>query len=397
MFYPDSNVFRCNKPNKSYIYPYFTIKPICMQNNRIFGISLIAFMMIFILFSCQSEKEVHPLKKDIEELVFASGSIEWEDAYNITAQTDGVLKDVRFEIGSNCLAGTVLAQIDNPTNRSNQNAATQQLSIANENASNSAPLVQQLEQSILFAEEKYKQDQLQFVRFRKLYEAQGASKVEFENAQLAQESSYSNLQALKKQLQQAKLQAQQNLINAEMQFNNARIQETYNQVIAIEEGVVIKKLKAEGDYVRKGDVIAVLANQSDVKAVLNVDEKSIAKIKLGQQVYIRLNTNSQQVIRAQITEILSAFNEQTQSFVCKAQFNRSLNKVLFGTQLEANILVAQKKNVLVIPRSYFGYGNLVQLKGENQPHKIKPGIISSEYVEVKAGLKRDDILVPLKP
>ena len=358
---------------------------------------LLTFSLGFFLFSCNKTTEVRPEIKDIEELVFASGSIEWDDAYNITAQTDGILTNVQFEIGSTFKAGAVMAQIDNPTNRTNQNAASQQLSIANENASNSAPLVQQLEQSILFAEEKYKQDQLQAIRFQKLFEAQGASKVDYENAKLAQESSYSNLQALKKQLQQAKLQAQQNLISAEMQFNNARIQETYNQVIAVEEGVVIKKLKAEGDYVRKGDVIAVLANKSNVKAVLNVDEKSIEKIKLGQAVYVRLNTNSQQVINAKITEILSAFNEQTQSFVCKAQFNKPMKKVLFGTQLEANILVAQKKHVLVIPRSYFGYGNLVQLKDEDKPHKIQAGIISSEYVEVNAGLTSDDILVPLKP
>ena len=49
---------------------------------------------VFILFlistfiSCSNET-VKPQVKDIEELVFASGSIDWKDAYNVTAQTEG--------------------------------------------------------------------------------------------------------------------------------------------------------------------------------------------------------------------------------------------------------------------------------------------------------------------
>jgi multidrug efflux pump subunit AcrA (membrane-fusion protein) len=46
-------------------------------------------------------------------------------------------------------------------------------------------------------------------------------------------------------------------------------------------GTVIKKLKSKGDYVRKGDIIATIADDQKVEAVLNVDENNIGKSKSG--------------------------------------------------------------------------------------------------------------------
>ena len=74
-----------------------------------------------------------------------------------------------------------------------------------------------------------------------------------------------------------------------------------------------------------------------------------------------------------------------------------LNGSLFGTQLEANILVNEKKNALLIPRHYLGFGNKVNIKGKGENSVIKTGIISTEYVEVLEGISKDDILLPLKP
>jgi hypothetical protein len=144
-------------------------------------------------------------------------------------------------------------------------------------------------------------------------------------------------------------------------------------------------------------VIATIANEKKIQAVLNVDENSIALVKLGQVVFIKLNTNKNTVYNGKVTEILSAYDQQTQSFICKVDFDEALNGSLYGTQLEANILINEKKNALLIPRQYLGFGNKVNLKGKNEAIIIKTGIISTEYVEVLEGINQDDILLPLKP
>ena len=133
-----------------------------------------------------------------------------------------------------------------------------------------------------------------------------------------------------------------------------------------------------------------------MEAVLNVDENSIGKVKLGQTVFVQLNTNKNATFNGKITEILAAFDEKTQSFICKVTFDKPFDNSLFGTQLEANILVGEKKNALLVPRNYVGFGNKVNVKGKEEYVIIKPGIISTEYVEVLDGIEKNDVILPLK-
>ncbi|WP_329804756.1 efflux RND transporter periplasmic adaptor subunit [Flavobacterium facile] len=355
------------------------------------------FLLASVLFfSCKNDKEIKPIKQDIKELVFASGELEWDNAYNLTAQTDGVLTNSNFEVGDFVSKGKTLVAIDNKINEINAQAAKEQLLISNENLTDNSPQIQQLKQNIQFAENKYKQDKIQVERYKKLYETQSIAKVELENIQLNASNSLSSLNALKKQILQIQQQAKQQQINAKGQALNNQVIKNYNSIVVTESGTVIKKLKTNGDYVKKGEIIATIANAQKVEAVLNVDENSIGKVKLGQTVFVQLNTNKNTTYNGKISEILSAFDEQSQSFICKVNFDKPFENSLFGTQLEANILVGEKKNALLIPRDYVGFGNKVNVKDKDEYVIIKPGIISTVYVEVLEGINENDILLPLK-
>ncbi|WP_412476096.1 efflux RND transporter periplasmic adaptor subunit [Flavobacterium sp. TBRC 19031] len=358
---------------------------------------LVSLLMFFLLVSCSREAEVKPIRQDIQELVFASGQLEWDDSYNLIAQTDGVLEKVVFEAGQTVTKGMVIAAIDNKVNQINAESAQEQLVISKENVTANAPALLQLEQNIQFAESKYLQDKKQAERYERLQQNNIGSKVEYENAQLAAKNSLANLKALKKQYDQVLQQAKQQLIATNAQLKSNQVLKGYNSVVVAESGTVVKKYKNNGDYVKKGDLIATIGNQQKVEAVLNVDENSIGKVKLGQTVYVKLNTDKTKVYNGKITEILSAFDTQSQSFICKVTFNESLSHSLFGTQLEANVLVSEKKNALLIPRNYLGFGNKVNVKDKEETVILKTGIISTEYVEVLSGIEENDILLPLKP
>lgn len=358
---------------------------------------IIALGMMLGFISCKQDNEISPIRHDIEEFVFASGELQWEDAYNISAQTDGVLLNADFEIGNQVSDGDILAKIENRNNDINTQTAREQLKIVNENLTSNSPQLQQLLQNIQFAESKYQQDKLQAERYQRLYETQSISKLENETMLLAVANSLTNLNALIKQAQFIKQQAKQQQIASSGQLQNNEIAQNYNQIKVIKSGTVINKFKTTGDYVRKGEIIATIANKHKVEAVLNVDENSISKIKIGQVVYLKLNTEKKTMHKGKITDILPAFDDKTQSFVCKANFDEVLQISLFGTQLEANILVDTKKQALLIPRHYMGFGNKVNVKGKKEPVVIQPGIISTEYIEIITGITADDILLPLKP
>lgn len=358
---------------------------------------ILAILIGLTLFSCGKSEEIQPINQDIKELVFASGQLEWDDSYNLTAQTDGVLQNANFEVGNTVAKGKTLATLDNEINKINAETSQEQLVISNENVTSNAPALLQLEQNIQFAESKYLQDKKQAERYERLNQQNIGSKVEYENAQLAAKNSLSNLNSLKKQYRVILQQAKQQQIAAKSQLKSNQVVRNYNSIIVTESGTIIKKLKNNGEYVKKGEIIATIANQTKVEAVLNVDENSIGKVKLGQSVFIKLNTDKNSVLNGKVSEILSAFDQQTQSFICKVTFDKPIENSLFGTQLEANILVGEKKNALLIPRNYVGFGNKVNVKGKEENVIIKPGIISTEYVEVLEGVTKDDVLLPIKP
>jgi len=360
-------------------------------------LTTILILTAFSLGSCSNNKEVKPIVQDIKELVFASGQLEWDNSYNLTAQTDGILQNANFDIGNKVNKGDSLAKIDNQTNTINTQTTQEQLVISNENLSSNSPALQQLQQNIQFAESKYQQDKTQEDRYMRLYESQSIAKVEYENMQINAKNSLANLNALKKQATQILQQAKQQQISTLGQLKNNEVVLNYNNIIVTESGTIIKKLKTTGDYVRKGDVIATIANEKIVEAILNVDENSIGKVKVGQPVFIKLNTDKNTIYNGKVAEILSAFDQQTQSFICKVNFDNPINSSLFGTQLEANILIGEKKNALLIPRNYVGFGNKINVKGNDENVIVKLGIISTEYVEVLSGIDKDDLLLPLKP
>ena len=111
----------------------------------------ILFLISIMFFSCNKENEVKPIVKDIKELVFASGELEWDGSYNLTAQTDGVVNNATFEIGNKVSKGTVLAIIDNKTNQINVQTAERQLAISNENLTTPICRITSLKSTAVFS------------------------------------------------------------------------------------------------------------------------------------------------------------------------------------------------------------------------------------------------------
>ncbi|MFM2157499.1 MAG: hypothetical protein RL516_2248 [Bacteroidota bacterium] len=356
---------------------------------------VILLFLISTFFSCSNET-VKPQIKDIEELVFASGSIDWKDAYNVTAQTEGVLISSSIEEGVFVQAGQLLATIDNHSNEVNSSVANDQLQIADQNVSANSPALLQVKENIRAAENKYRQDSLQARRYETLYSQQSTSKVAMENAQLAEKNSYSSWMSLKNQYNAILLQAKQQQIISKGQLQNSLVASDFNKIQSLQAGTIIKKFKNKGDYVRRGEVVAIIANKESIEAVVNVDENSIAKVEVGQKVYVQLNTSKGKIVNGVVSEVLPSFDLLTQSYICKIKLNDSLPQSFYGTQLEANISVGAKKSAMIIPKMYLGYGNKVNVKGKSEAIVVKTGIVSNDFVEVLEGLTTEDILLPVK-
>lgn len=357
------------------------------------NILLILTLFSLLLASCgKKTNETKPERKDITETVFAPGTLEPENKYNLTAQTEGYIIELKFDDGDTVKNGQVLAVIDNKTNAISALSAESLLGLAGLNASADGPTLKQAQQNMQLMREKLLQDSVQNVRYQKLLQSNSVSKLESENAKLAYETSRTNYLNAEQNYRLMKQQTEQQLIMQRSQRDVNAVSSDNNELKAVVGGKIYKRLKEVGDYVRRGDVIAVIGDADLIYAKLSVDETNISKIKTGQDVILQLNTVKDKNYAGVITEIYPSFDEPSQSFFCKAAFKDKLDFRIAGTQLQANIVTATKKNALVIPKLFLSYGNMVRTK-EKGELSVKTGFISGDMVEILEGIDENSTLI----
>jgi len=354
---------------------------------------IVLFISLFLVSSCGKKTiETKPIRKDITETVFASGILVPDNQYNLTSLSDGYIKKLNFEEGDIVNTNQLLAIVDNEQSIINAKSSIELLNIAAANTKSNAPALKQASINLELAKQKLIQDEKQEDRYKKLYQTNSVSKLEYENAVLNLDNSKTSFLSLQENYKLQKQQADQQLIIQKSQKEANTVSLNFNEIKAVVGGKVYELKKELGDYIRKGDIIAIIGSQKKLYALLSVDESNISKIKLKQKVIIQLNTQLQKNYNGIVTEIYPAFDEQSQSFYCKVEFEDALEFNISGTQLQGNIIIKNKKNVLVIPRNYLGYGNKVKVKGGDEII-VETGFISNDWVEIVKGLDENSIII----
>jgi HlyD family secretion protein len=352
------------------------------------------FVLLVLIAACSKKtEETKPIRKDVTETVFASGLLEAKNTYSLTAQTEGYLLQVNFEEGDFVNAGKVMAIVDNKESRLNSTSTTDLYAIAEVNTSSNAPALLQAQQTIAINKTKMEQDFVLYERYKKLWETNSISKVDFENKELQYQTSRTVYESALENYKLLKQQANQQRISSKAQKEINSVLVGNNQIKALVSGRVYKKYKQAGDYIKRGEVIALIGDASNMYAKINIDESNIAKVKLGQSVWIQLNVNKDKNFKGTVAEIYPSFDETTQSFICKIAFIDSLDFRIAGTQLQCNIIVGQQKNALLIPRNYVDYMGRVMVKGKTDPVQIVTKFVSNEWVQVLSGIDDNTILI----
>lgn len=360
-----------------------------MKNQLFIAAAIIAFLA-----SCgKKTQETKPIRKDVIETVFASGILEAKNTYTLKAQTDGYLSAVNFEEGDIVNTGKILAIVDNKESGFNQESARELYGIAQNNTQSNAPALLQAQNTIELNKQKMEQDFVQMQRYKKLLESNSIAKVDFENSELQYKTSMTNYESALENYKQIKQQAEQQVISNKALKEVNTVVLSKNQIKAQKSGKVYKKYKQIGDYVTRGEAIALIGEPADIYAKVNVDESNIGKIKVGQEALVQLNTHKDKTYKGTVAEILPAFDEATQSFICKITFSESIDFAIVNTQLQSNITVATTKNALLIPRSYVDFGGFVQIKDQKEKVKITTKFASSDWVQVLSGITDNTILI----
>lgn len=357
---------------------------------------LIYFTLVAAIFAgCTNQKDIKPERRDIVDAVFGSGHIENRDQYAVTANADGYLKDSYVAEGDTVKPGEKLFRLTNDVQQTQVSNALTNLDYAKSNVRPQSPQIEQLKTQIAQAENKLAVDSSNYARYKRLVATQAVSNSDFENMQLQYQNSQSSLKVLRHNLADLEHQLNLNVENAKAQYNIQRENNNYYNITGRANGTILSVAKKNGDYVKRGDIIAQVGAGAPV-IKLYIAEDDVQRVKVGQETLISLNSDKEQVLKAVITKIYPSFDATEQSFVVEAAFKDNPGTLRNGTQLQCNIIVQQKKGVLVIPTYTLINGDYVLLKDHKEKTPVKTGIRTLEWTEILSGITDKDVLTTPK-
>ncbi|WP_299555999.1 HlyD family efflux transporter periplasmic adaptor subunit [Seonamhaeicola sp.] len=356
------------------------------------SITFIFSLGMLVLFqSCKGKETTTPKRIAIEEAVFASGSMEQKNTYYLSANADGILISLTVKEGEPVEKGQRIAGIQNNVQTNQVNDAE----VAYRDAVKSAlPNSPELQHSAVQVEQAKKQlgfDKQNYQRYKELYALKSVSKLEFEKYELQYKASQSNLKSLEEAYHDLQSDLKLNVERNRIQLSTQKDKLNDYFINAEQTGVVTDLYKKQGELVRKGETVAQVAS-GDFIVKLFVAEDDIVKVSLGQSVALSINTYPQKVFTARVSKIHPGFNASEQSHIVEATFDAFPQKMFNGTQLQANIAIDKRENVLVVPTSFIEKGQFVTLES-GEEKRIKTGSKTNEWTEVISGLSVNDILL----
>lgn len=350
-----------------------------MKNN------ILAISLIFLM-ACGSDETTStlPQREKLTESVYSSVTIQPDSLYQVYAAVTGILDKIMVEEGDTVAIGDELFQVTNNSPKLNTENARLALKIAEENYSGKNAVLEDMQNEIEVAKLKLTNDSINYIRQKNLWQQKIGSKAEFDAKQLNFQASQNNYNTLVNRYKRTKVELKQQVEQARNNYQSSLILTEDFTIESKINGKVYAINKKAGELISIQQPIATLGSTSKFIAELLIDEVDIAKVKLGQQVLISLDAYPEQVFEAKIHKIYPQKNERSQTFKIEADFTQKPPTLYPGLSGEANIIIHQKENVLVIPKMYLQEENKVNT--DDGLVEIKIGLESLDKVEVLSGI-----------
>jgi multidrug efflux pump subunit AcrA (membrane-fusion protein) len=356
---------------------------------------LILFFSATLLAACGSKNEsAAPEKRDITQAVYASGKLFPKNDYKVSARLPGYVEEIFVSIGDTVKAGDPLIRIRSEINTINVEAAINQYALASRNASESGPVLSALKQEVNALQSKYELDSVNFRRYENLLAQKSTSQMQFDQAKVLLDNSRASFKRAQFNYTSTRDRLRTEAENAKLQLDAQNSNLGDYTISAAVNGKVYDIVPNIGDLVNSQMVLVEIGSATEFEVELSIDETDVSFVKAGQSVIYEIDAFKDVELNGSVVEIyprISAGNK-TARVTATIDLKKEMN-IYSGMSVESNIIVSQKKSALVIPREYIKPGNLVNVKGKDEPVKITTGVSDLEFVEVLSGLSESDQLV----
>ncbi|MBH0201810.1 MAG: efflux RND transporter periplasmic adaptor subunit [Nitrospira sp.] len=317
---------------------------------------------------------VSPIKQDLDIRLAYTADISPNQVVNIFSRVDGYIAKLQVDKGDYVRASQLLVEIDHTDYQHGVNQAKANLSAAKAKVSQQNAVVRNAKLTFDRMQALIKD---QFVSQQDLDTAQ----VNFDAASAAQES----LQAQVKQMEVALAQAETNLAYS-------YIRAPFSGYIAernLDTGAYVSSATASTSTMSRG--IMSLHDINTVRVLIEVVERDIPLVKVGQKADLRAEAYPDHVFEGTVTRVVQALNRATRTMTVEIDLLNKDRRLKGGMFARVEVMVGTHQQALQIPIDAVSrlenmqYIYIVQ-EGKARRVDIEIGARNGNHVEITKGL-----------
>lgn len=356
---------------------------------------LYVFLSILAFGSCKrSSESINPMSKDLTQAVYASGKIYPLNDYKVYSKLPGYIEKIHVRVGDSVKAAQPLITIKSEVSELNVSTAKNLLELAQKNANENSAYMTTLKQDVASARSKYEMDSVNYTRYRSLIKENATSKVVSDQAKTQFEISRQNYLRALSAYANAKDKVRVELENARNQYDAQVSSRNDYTITSAVNGKVYDVVPKEGELINIQIAIMEIGDDGRYEVELSVDETDVSLIRENQEIVYVIDAYKDKVFKGKVLETYPRINQSNKTSKIIASINLDVGTVIYsGMSIEANIIVAEKKGALVIPREYLIEGNKVKKKGGDELTTITKGAEDLEFVEVLSGIDESTEIV----
>jgi HlyD family secretion protein len=346
------------------------------------------------------------IRADFIQTVVASGHVEAPFRVNIGSQITGIVASVPVAEGQTVKAGDTLIELDDREARA---AVVQAEGIK---AQAEARLRQLRELTLPSAEQALKQAQATLINAQKAYDRASKLAADGYGTKATLDDATRVLDVATAQVRNAEFQVYTNrpggsdYVMAETQLNQAgaslataQSRLSYTVVTAPRDGVLISREVERGNVVQPSGVLMKLSPAGDTQLVVQIDERNIGSLALGQKAIASADAFVKQTFPAEVIYINPGIDLQRASVEVKLRVPNAPTYLRQDMTVSVDIEVARRSKALIAPAAdVHGLDTanpwVLKIDGARaRRQSIKVGIVSAGKAEIVEGLGEGDLIV----
>ena len=311
-------------------------------------------------------------KKSLRPFLETTGTLNPYHEVIVSAEVDGILKDIKVDEGSAVSKGTLLAVIDDIDYDLEAKKADAALKQAEANLANT---------------------KLEYQRKDTLFKEQLVTQQQFDDVSTRLSLAAAEVERAKASLSLVK----QKLLKTAI----------YSPLA----GVVKEKKVERGNYVKNGTALFTIIQTNPIKLNFSVTEKDTGKLRVGQDVFFTVDAFPQREFKGKVSIIYPSLEEKTRTLMVEAQSSNPSGILKPGLFAHVTLYTGEERGIVLVPITALLYeGEKIRVfvaEGDRakerivkigQQYKIQSTAVSpqpvvKEYIEIIEGVKEGELVV----